>query len=56
LKDRRKAREEYSGLGQKPHESIKEFKTKFDAFLDTYRACGQDIPADDDLAADFMKK
>lgn len=56
IQDRLKAREEYFRIRQNSNESISEFKARFDHTLDMFRACGQDAPPDEDLAADFIGK
>jgi hypothetical protein len=56
LQDRRKAREEYNNLRQLNNETITDFKKRFDHTLDVFRACDQDAPPDEDLAADFIGK
>ena len=56
LQDRRKARDEYHRVRQFGNETISEFKARFDHTLDMFRACDQDAPPDEDLAADFIGK
>ena len=56
MQDRRKARDEYHRIRQQSGETISDFKARFDHILEMLRACGQQIPPDDDLAADFIGK
>ena len=54
--DRRNARNAYNSLQQRPDETITDFKKRFDHALEVYRACDQQAPPDEDLAADFIGK
>jgi hypothetical protein len=48
------AREEYSSCRQGVYESIVDYKRRFDARLDTYKASGNQEPTAEDIRMDFL--
>jgi len=54
--DRAKARDDYAKLRQGSNESVMEFRERTEATIEALRAVGERIPADDALAADFVRR
>jgi hypothetical protein len=51
---KKSAREEYSACKQGIYESIVDFKSRFDARLEAYKASGNTAISDEDVATDFL--
>jgi len=56
VENKRKSREEFNKLRQQPYETITQFKERFNLSLESMTACGQDLPSDEDYAAEFVAK